>query len=59
MTMLPMKKTCPFCGKEYSFNPDVGMMFCPRKSCREKLGKSPEIPLPVPGFHIPKMKEEK
>ena len=31
MTMLPMQKKCPYCGKIYSWNPDVGIgLFCPR-----------------------------
>jgi len=29
MTMMPMYKTCPKCHKKYSWNPDVGKMFCP------------------------------
>ena len=31
MTMLPMQKKCPYCGKIYYWNPDVGKgLFCPR-----------------------------
>lgn len=30
MTMLPMYKICPVCKRQYSWNPDIGMMFCPR-----------------------------
>ena len=29
MTMLPMYKKCPKCKKSYSWNPDVGNMWCP------------------------------
>lgn len=30
MTLVPMKKMCPKCGKMYEFNPDVGVgLFCP------------------------------
>lgn len=29
MTMMPMYKTCPKCHKKYSWNPDIGKMFCP------------------------------
>ena len=29
MTLVPMKKMCPKCGKMYEFNPDVGVgLFC-------------------------------
>ena len=30
MTMLPIWKKCPLCGKKYSWNPDVGKMWCPQ-----------------------------
>ena len=42
MTLVPMKKRCPNCGKMYSFNPDVGMWRCPRcvSSGLEMPGKS-------------------
>lgn len=46
MTILPWKKICPVCGKEYDFNPDAGKMFCPR--CKEKMGNCPEVALRVP-----------
>lgn len=29
MSMLPMKRSCPICGKKYSFNPSLGKTFCP------------------------------
>ena len=29
MTMIPIIKVCPLCGRKYSFNPDVGKLFCP------------------------------
>ena len=29
MTMVPMWKKCPRCKKRYSWNPDVGQMWCP------------------------------
>ena len=41
MTMVPIWKTCPFCGKMYSWNPDVGNMFCPR--CSNKDEKSIKV----------------
>lgn len=28
--MVPMWKICPRCKKKYSWNPDVGQMWCPR-----------------------------
>lgn len=31
MTMVPMQKKCPYCGKVYNWNPDVGQgLYCPR-----------------------------
>lgn len=30
MTMMPMFKICPKCKKKYSWNPDIGSLFCPR-----------------------------
>lgn len=29
MTMVPMYKTCSRCKRKYSWNPDVGKMWCP------------------------------
>lgn len=29
MTMMPMYKRCNVCGRMYSWNPDVGWMYCP------------------------------
>lgn len=29
MTLVPEYKTCPKCHRKYSWNPDVGKMFCP------------------------------
>ena len=29
MTIVPMFKKCPKCKKKYSWNPDVGHMWCP------------------------------
>ena len=29
MTIVPMYKKCPKCKKSYSWNPDVGKMWCP------------------------------
>ena len=29
MTMVPMFKKCPRCKRKYSWNPDVGKMWCP------------------------------
>lgn len=56
MTMLPWRKICPICGREYSFNPDVGKIFCPR--CQKKLGKEPEIALRIPAELSPKNLKE-
>lgn len=39
MTMMPMYKTCPKCHKKYSWNPDVGKMFCPHCG---GMGKTPK-----------------
>lgn len=29
MTMIPVMKKCPKCKKKYSWNPDVGKLWCP------------------------------
>lgn len=29
MTLIPMWKKCPKCHRMYSWNPDVGNLFCP------------------------------
>ncbi len=29
MTMMPVYKKCPRCNRKYSWNPDVGKMWCP------------------------------
>ena len=29
MTIVPVFKKCPKCNKKYSWNPDVGRMWCP------------------------------
>ena len=29
MTLVPVYKKCPKCKKKYSWNPDVGHMWCP------------------------------
>ena len=29
MTMVPLYKKCPRCKRSYSWNPDVGRMWCP------------------------------
>lgn len=29
MTMLPIKRKCQVCGKNFNFNPDVGKINCP------------------------------
>ena len=43
MTMMPMYKTCPKCHKKYSWNPDVGHMWCP--TCGpESLAGAGDIP---------------
>lgn len=48
MTMVPMWKKCPRCKRRYSWNPDVGQMWCPHCG-----------PLSMPGVEIPfpKIKE--
>lgn len=40
MTIVRMKVTCPFCGKEYSFNPSVGKGLCPR--CEKRRRSDPQ-----------------
>ena len=40
MSMMPMYKKCPLCGKTYSFNPSVGKMFC--TACAENARKAVE-----------------
>lgn len=40
MTIVRMKVTCPFCGKEYSFNPSVGKGLCPR--CEKRRKSAPQ-----------------
>lgn len=35
MTIKPIYKTCPICLKQYSWNPDVGQMWCPNCGKRE------------------------
>lgn len=29
MTIIPIFKKCPVCGKKYVWNPDVGKIICP------------------------------
>lgn len=29
MTLLPMRKKCEVCGKQYNFNPSIGQINCP------------------------------
>ena len=50
MTMIPMYKRCPICKKKYSWNPDVGQMFCPncisggtKETGKEIVGKIADI----------------
>lgn len=46
MTMMPMYKRCSICGRMYSWNPDVGRMFCPycmRKGRKKTIEKLIEI----------------
>lgn len=40
MTVVRMKMTCPFCGKEYSFNPSVGKGLCPH--CEKRRRSAPQ-----------------
>ena len=34
MTIKPIYKTCPICLRQYSWNPDIGQMWCP--NCGKK-----------------------
>lgn len=29
MTIIPIFKNCPVCGKKYVWNPDIGKIICP------------------------------
>lgn len=42
MTMKAEYRICPRCKKKYSWNPDVGMMWCPTcgPELTEKVGKN-------------------
>ena len=39
MTLKPMYRKCPKCKKTYSWNPDVGKMFCPGCGSLSSSGK--------------------
>lgn len=39
MTMMPMYKKCPVCKRKYSWNPDVGKMFCPYCASHSEMGR--------------------
>lgn len=39
MTMVPMYKTCLRCKRKYSWNPDVGNMWCPRCGISGGIGE--------------------
>jgi Zn finger protein HypA/HybF involved in hydrogenase expression len=38
MTLIPEYRKCPKCHKYYSWNPDVGLMFCPNCTQPDVLG---------------------
>lgn len=38
MTFMLMYKKCPVCKRKYSWNPDVGKMFCPYCSSFSEMG---------------------
>lgn len=38
MTLIPVYKKCSKCKKKYSWNPDVGNMFCPNCGFLDKSG---------------------
>ncbi|MCD7826048.1 MAG: hypothetical protein LUH14_08820 [Clostridiaceae bacterium] len=44
MTMLPMYKKCRKCGRRYSWNPDVGNIWCPKCGPTSMLGTG-DIPM--------------
>lgn len=37
--MMPMYKNCPVCKRKYSWNPDVGKMFCPYCASHSEMGR--------------------
>lgn len=46
MTIKPIYKTCPICLKQYSWNPDIGQMWCP--NCEKKgIPGINEIPINI------------
>lgn len=51
MTLVPVYKKCPRCKKKYSWNPDVGHMWCP--TCGpESLAGAGDIPKKDKGKHL-------
>lgn len=38
MTIKPIYKTCPICLRKYSWNPDIGQMWCPHCGKKGILG---------------------
>ena len=47
MTIIPIFKKCPVCGKKYVWNPDIGKIICPYcnglgkpKKTKDKYGKN-------------------
>lgn len=55
MTMIPMYKTCPRCKRKYSWNLDVGKMWCPNCGSLGMLGTG-DIPWRKKGCNSRKKK---
>jgi predicted nucleic acid-binding Zn-ribbon protein len=51
MTLVPEKRKCTKCGHVYSWNPDVGKMFCPKCGCLSAITVS------INGIPIPRIKK--
>ena len=46
MTMMPVYKRCPICLRKYSWNPDIGQLWCPY--CGKKgIPGIEELPLKI------------
>ncbi|MBQ0100298.1 MAG: hypothetical protein KBS39_02175 [Lachnospiraceae bacterium] len=54
MSLLPEKRKCPKCGKIYSFNPDVGKIFCPNcKNDPPQMEIRPSVRVSVGPIDLP------